>query len=67
MQLSETMPDTGEIELIRIAYNAEAALYCRGSRTEISLWSNNFGIIVAEEDIEVVEAMVKGVRRMRRS
>jgi len=32
------MPDTGEIELIRIAYNAEAALYCRGSRTEISLW-----------------------------
>lgn len=49
------MPNTGGIELIRIACKAEAALYCLGIRAEDSSSSDSSRKTVAEETVELQE------------
>jgi hypothetical protein len=49
------MPNTGEIEIIRIACKAEAALFCLMKRAEDSSSSDSSRITVAEEIVELQE------------
>lgn len=53
MQLSETIPDTGEIGLIRIAYEADAALYFQGDGAKISSWSIRSENVAANEIVKL--------------